>query len=718
MKKKIKMKKIISVLMILILILQITPPSFAGLKINSKITLKSKGMLDCLLQYYKEEISDWSYKVGYYIYYEDEETNKKIPAICVEPSQKGVGELGSYDGTINVCNDNGVYTILYIYHNKKYTEWGLDNAEDYYQAVQTAMHCYADKVEPKEKYRVGDKVLEGYTPDTIDEIKERGKVVLNTAQSLYKSAIKKEYKQQDLKVSLNEQGDWKEEIIDGVEYYSKKYEVEANYDLEYCKIDISDFDNNAKIFTLKNKSISNNSKVSDKEFKVAIPKDEFSIAETIKGDIKINSATAKIPIAVYANSKNSDKQNYAVYTDEVQHVSTTKNVNFTTEIDKVILKKIDSESEKVLEGASFDIYLNKKDSEGNYILNDNTFIYTTNKTDSNGEVIIELENAGEYIAKEKEAPEGYMLSEEIFEFSVETGLKAKVIEINVSNEKISGQIEILKLSKEYNEFSKLEKGTPLEGAKYLIEDSNGNAIGIYTTNAEGKILTEELDYGEYKIYEIESPQYYNVNTEPQTVFIDENQKLYSVVFENESSKVELNIEKSGIKETEAGKTVEYEFNDLENNSNVPVDNFTWRDELPTDAVRLTKISTGTWNEELEYSIWYKTNLNEEYVMYKEGLNSKKNYTFKVSDIELEKNEYITEYEFRFGTVKSGFKEESNPKISCKVLENLENGYEFINNTYITATYFDEKIEVKDYWKTIIYTKAEVPKEQKLPKTGY
>ena len=180
--------------------------------------------------------------------------------------------------------------------------------------------------------------------------------------------------------------------------------------------------------------------------------------------------------------------------------------------------------------------------------------------------------------------------------------------------------------------------------------------------------------------------------------------------------VELKIEKTGTKETEAGKMVEYEFDNLENKSNVSVDNFTWKDVLPTDAVRISEISTGTWKDEVEYSIWYKTNLNDEYILYKDKLNSKENYILKMDEIKLSKNEYITEYEFRFGTVKSGFKEENNPKIYCRVLKNLKSGYEFTNNTYLTATYFDEKLEERDEWKTIIYNK-EKPKENKLPKTG-
>ena len=323
------------------MIIQVTPISFAGLKLNSKINLKSKGMLDCLLQFYSDEWSDWSYKVGYFIYYQDEELGKNIPALCVEPSREGVGELGSYDTTIDVCNDNGIYTILYLYNNKKYTDWELQNAEDYYLAAQTAMHCYADKVKPKDRYRVGDRVLEGYTPNSLDEIKQRGKVVLNTAQSLYDSAIKNEYKQQDLKIGIEERSNWKEEKISGVKYYCKEYKIQSNYDLEFYKVDALGVSKNISIFTSGNKKINNNGKIEYENFKIAIPKDEFNYKTTIKGNIKVTAVSDKIPVAVYANSKSSNKQNYAVYTYEEQQASISKNMELAIDIDKLIINKLD-----------------------------------------------------------------------------------------------------------------------------------------------------------------------------------------------------------------------------------------------------------------------------------------------------------------------------------------------------------------------------------------
>ena len=49
-----------------------------------------------------------------------------------------------------------------------------------------------------------------------------------------------------------------------------------------------------------------------------------------------------------------------------------------------------------------------------------------------------------------------------------------------------------------------------------------------------------------------------------------------------------------------------------NNPPTALTAFYWRDTLPTKAVRLDKIVTGTYNVPGNYKIVYKTNLSSEY----------------------------------------------------------------------------------------------------------
>ncbi len=137
--------------------------------------------------------------------------------------------------------------------------------------------------------------------------------------------------------------------------------------------------------------------------------------------------------------------------------------------------------------------------------------------------------------------------------------------------------------------------------------------------------------------------------------------------------------------------------------------------MPTNAIRLDKIYTGTWNEKLEYSVWYKTN-KEDFKLIKDKLDTDIIYELDFNNLELQEDEYIVEFEFRFGTVKSDFHELESPVVYVNVLDNLKNGFTFTNNTRVSGDYLDVHIEDKDKWSTIIYSRKLI-KSGELPKTG-
>lgn len=79
-------------------------------------------------------------------------------------------------------------------------------------------------------------------------------------------------------------------------------------------------------------------------------------------------------------------------------------------------------------------------------------------------------------------------------------------------------------------------------------------------------------------------------------------KKEKIFFADKVSLYVEEIEKCGFIETQNKDNIYYNFKNIHNKSNVPLDNFTWNDTLSTNAVRLDKIYTGTWNEKLEYSV--------------------------------------------------------------------------------------------------------------------
>ena len=121
------------------------------------------------------------------------------------------------------------------------------------------------------------------------------------------------------------------------------------------------------------------------------------------------------------------------------------------------------------------------------------------------------------------------------------------------------------------------------------------------------------------------------------------------------------------------------------------------------------------NEELKYTIYYKTNLVSEERALAERLSTSTNNTIdcSASAVKLKAGEVITEIRFDFGTVQPGFEPLTNPYITCLVHPDLPHEYRFKNCTDVGGERGDEWVIDKNCWVTVIYA---VPKG-KLPKTG-
>ena len=394
--------------------------------------------------------------------------------------------------------------------------------------------------------------------------------------------------------------------------------------------------------------------------------------------------------------------------EEVKTVTLTQNqiteITFENELKKGKIKviKVDLDNNEVkLKGVEFEVL----DEEGKVV---DTLI-----TDENGEAVSkELKVNQQYLLKEKRTLENYVLNEEIKTVTLKP---AEITEITFENEKIKGYIQVTKTSAEDNELSELPKGSPLANVVFEIYNSEDKLVDTITTDENGKTVTKELLKGCYKIKEKSSAKYYLLNTNIYNAEIVRDQEIVNVDITNDNVKIDVEIQKNGFIETQSKDSIYYNFKNIKNKSNVPLDNFTWRDTLPTQALRVNRIYTGTWNEDLEYSVWYKTNKND-YKMLVDGLSTQVNNEVSFNDIELQEDEFITEYEFRFGTVKVGFSEIESPILYCDMLDDLGNGFVFTNYTKVFGNYEDKYVEDNDEWKTITYFK-EIKVTQKLPRTG-
>ncbi len=181
--------------------------------------------------------------------------------------------------------------------------------------------------------------------------------------------------------------------------------------------------------------------------------------------------------------------------------------------------------------------------------------------------------------------------------------------------------------------------------------------------------------------------------------------------ENDPINPKVDINKKGKEFAEKNEEIKYEF-EIKNNSNTDLDELTWYDYLPADKTRITKIMTGTYNENINYYIYYKTNIND-YKLLK-VVNSFNNEYISLDGIELLKDEIITELKIEFGKVSKDFSSVTKPNIFVKVNSNVKKGDEILNKTELIGIKDAYRTKDEDCFKTVIKEKEVI---KKLPKTG-
>ena len=333
-------------------------------------------------------------------------------------------------------------------------------------------------------------------------------------------------------------------------------------------------------------------------------------------------------------------------------------------------------------------------------------IVDTIKTDKNGEAISKkLPIDQKYTILEISTGKEYVLNAETITVTL---TEDEITEVHFENEKIKGNVEITKIDKKTNE--------RLKGATFGIYDEDNNEVDRIVTDNQGKGISKLLPYGKYFVKEIDTgSKYYLLNTEKYEFEISKNKQIISLTIENEPVDITVEVEKKGTIEIRPGEKVNYTFSNIMNKSNVQLDDFQWIDYIPTEYIRLQKMSTGTWTQDIKYNVYYKTNKSDEYILYEKDLSSKKNYELDFSLIELSEDEYIVETMFDFGKVDLGFKEEDFPTMECKSLETLNEGNTFTNKTKTIGVFGVVKAESSSKWTTVVHVPNKPDKV--LPRTG-
>ena len=386
---------------------------------------------------------------------------------------------------------------------------------------------------------------------------------------------------------------------------------------------------------------------------------------------------------------------------EVKAGKTTSLTIENTQASSMLIHKIDSVTGKGIYGVTFLVSDSKGNPIGQYTSDQNGYVY-----------IDKTLTDGKYLVREIQAADGYVLDTTVRTFYVEYGATST---ITWKNTPTMGQIQITKKSADDNPFNALAAGTLLPGATFEIYNRAGDLVNTVVTDKNGVAKSDTLPLGRYTIRETKAPVFYSTTTQPIEVEIEFSGQIVRVEVLNQSVYTNVSVTKRGYKQVTPSQTIRYDFKNIANNSTVPLNSFYWRDTLPTSAVRLTKIITGTWNQKLSYKVVYKTNLHD-YRTLADNLSTMKNYSLDASPaaLGLASNEYVTDFMFVFGTVKAGFAQVDAPYILCWTNSWLNNGYQFANRTDIGGLHGGQWIMATDRWVTTVYK----PGVTTLPKTGY
>ena len=365
----------------------------------------------------------------------------------------------------------------------------------------------------------------------------------------------------------------------------------------------------------------------------------------------------------------------------------------------ILLHKIDADTRKGIYGVTFLLYDGNMNPVDQFTTDQNGYAYI-DTLDLSGKVYLrELEN------------EGYIVDEQLKTVYIKPG---ETTEITWENRAITGQIQIVKKSADYNPTNGLPAGTLLEGAVFEIYDKAGNLVDTIRSDSRGLAVSKPLPLSRYTIREVKAPANYGVNETELTAYLEHEGQIVKFEVTNKSLTTGVSITKTGPKEIMAGQPVRYTFSGIANTSNVRLDSFYWRDTLPAE-VRLDTVVTGTYNFPGTYKITYRVN-GGEYRTLADNLSTSKNYTLAASAtaLGLASNERVTEVMFVFGQAPAGFAQVEKPYLHCTAVANLAST-SFVNVADVGGVYNGQWVQAISRWVTTVYGKPVIPT---LPRTGY
>lgn len=324
-----------------------------------------------------------------------------------------------------------------------------------------------------------------------------------------------------------------------------------------------------------------------------------------------------------------------------------------------------------IESNTNEIYNN--DISENIIIQDedSNIIKDTNETSNLANVELKIENNTE-ISNEKDSN------------NIESNIEAEISDsMNKNEEEIDSKENIedeIKTDYEESNLVKQEQFKNILNSAYDILEKTENElqrIEKEENNNEDTNLKEEDNIAEVK-------------KEPGLEVVMENKSLI-----NSSDEISYGVK-------------------VKNKGNTIIEDAKYYNIIDIEKVNVVKMYTGTYNAELNFNVYYRTNKNNEYILLEEELSSTVNNLIEFDKIKLEEDDEIAEIRIDFSTIPVGFESIDDMKIITKTKNRSENE-KIANYNIFEGEYQNLKIS-EDNESTIQVYNAQ--KSEKLPKTGY